>query len=91
MNKKNADEVKDFDIVSVFIYSNLTKDLISELKVKAIITRSTGFDHIDIKSCNEKKIKVYNVPRYGSNTVAEYTFALILALQEKLSKANEQS
>ncbi len=91
LNKKNVGDVKDFDIISIFIYSNITKDLISELKkVKAIITRSTGFDHIDIKSCNEKNIKVYNVPRYGSNTVAEYTFALMLSLTRKIVKSNER-
>jgi D-lactate dehydrogenase len=90
LNKSNAEKVKDFDLISVFIYSNIDKNVISHLKVKAIITRSTGFDHIDIKACNEKKIKVYNVPRYGSNTVAEYTFALMLALTRKIVKANER-
>ena len=90
LNKKNVEKVKDFDIISIFIYSNIDKEIISHLKAKAIITRSTGFDHIDIKSCNEKKIKVYNIPRYGSNTVAEYTFALILALTRKIVKANEK-
>jgi D-lactate dehydrogenase len=90
LSKKNADKIKDFDIVSVFIYSNIDKEVISRLNVKAIITRSTGFDHIDIKACNEKGIRVYNVPRYGSNTVAEYTFALMLALTRKIVKANER-
>lgn len=90
LNKKNANKIKDFDLVSVFIYSDINKDVISHLSTKAIITRSTGFDHIDLKACNEKKIKVYNVPRYGSNTVAEYAFALILALTRKIVKANEK-
>ena len=90
LNEKNLNSVKDFDIISVFIYSNINKNIISHLKAKAIITRSTGFDHIDVKACNERKIKVYNVPRYGSSTVAEYTFALILALTRKIVKANER-
>jgi len=91
LNKSSAEKIKDFDIISVFIYSNIDKVIISKLKnAKAIITRSTGFDHIDIKECNEKRIKVYNVPRYGSNTVAEYTFALMLALTRKIVKANER-
>jgi D-lactate dehydrogenase len=90
LNKKNVDKIKNFDIVSIFIYSNIDKDLISHLKIKAIITRSTGFDHVDIQSCNERKICVYNVPRYGSNTVAEYTFALMLALTRKIVKSNER-
>ncbi len=68
----------------------MTADIVSKLNAKAIITRSTGFDHIDIKACNEKKIKVYNIPRYGSNTVAEFTFALLLSLTRKIVKANER-
>jgi D-lactate dehydrogenase len=91
LNEKNIDQVKDFNIISVFIYSNINKNLISKLKrVKAIITRSTGFDHIDVKICNKNNICVYNIPRYGSNTVAEYTFALLLALSRKIIKSNER-
>jgi len=91
LNEKNIDQVKDFDIISIFIYSNINENLIPKLKkVKAIITRSTGFDHIDVKICNKNNICVYNVPRYGSNTVAEYTFALILALTRKIVKSNER-
>ncbi|MFZ1970590.1 MAG: NAD(P)-dependent oxidoreductase [Candidatus Nanoarchaeia archaeon] len=91
LNKDNVDRVKDFDIISVFIYSGIDKTLIPRLrKVKAIITRSTGFDHIDLKTCSTSKIKVYNIPRYGSNTVAEFTFALILSLTRKIIKSNER-
>jgi D-lactate dehydrogenase len=35
----------------------------------------------------EKGISVCNVPYYGENTVAEHTFALILALSRNLHKA----
>jgi D-lactate dehydrogenase len=91
LDKFDINKAKDFDIISVFIYSNVTKEIVSKLKnVKAIITRSTGFDHIDVKACNDKNIKVCNIPRYGSNTVAEYTFALLLSLTRKIVKANER-
>jgi D-lactate dehydrogenase len=91
LNKSNVEKVKDFDIISIFIYSKIDKDLISKLKkVKSIITRSTGFDHIDIRACNTHHIKVYNIPRYGSNTVAEFTFALMLAITRKIVKSNER-
>jgi len=52
---------------------------------------STGFDHIDLKECKAKNIKVSNVPFYGENTVAEHTFALILALAWKLPASIERS
>ena len=75
-------------VVSVFIYSRLTRSLINRLRsVRLIATRSTGFDHIDLPACRAKKIAVANVPSYGENTVAEHTFALILALSRNVHKA----
>jgi D-lactate dehydrogenase len=92
LNPKNVQEVSDFDIISVFIYSNVDKQVLSKLSnLKLIATRSTGFDHIDIKKCNEKNIVVSNVPSYGENTVAEHAFALILALSRNVCKAAERT
>ncbi len=84
----NVDEIKDVDIVSVFVYSDLTKAVLDKLKnLKLVTTRSTGFDHIDVKCLKKRKIMVNNVPFYGENTVAEHTFALILALSRNVHKA----
>jgi D-lactate dehydrogenase len=74
--------------ICVFIYSHLTSDILKKLpELKVIATRSTGFDHIDIDFCKKRKISVVNVPFYGENTVAEHTFALILALSRNVHKA----
>lgn len=84
--------IKDYPIISPFIYSKFTREVFNFLpKVKLISTRSTGFDHIDISEAKNKKIKVCNVPYYGENTVAEHTFALILALSRKLCLSWERS
>lgn len=56
--------------------------------LKFIATRSTGFDHIDTEYAATKGIKVSNVPAYGSHTVAEYAFGLILNLSRKIIQAN---
>jgi len=88
----NPNKIKDVDIVSVFIYSKINKKILSKLKnLKLIATRSTGFDHIDLKECKKRKIVVCNVPTYGENTVAEHTFALILNLTRKIHKAWERT
>jgi D-lactate dehydrogenase len=56
LSLKNAPTVEDFDIISVFIYSKIDKQVIRKLrKLKLIATRSTGFDHIDLKECQKKK------------------------------------
>lgn len=84
INDDNDPEL-DADIISVFIYSKLSSDLIAEFKnLKLISTRSTGYDHIDIEFAKKKGIQVCNVPNYGDITVAEYTIALILSLLRKL-------
>ncbi|MCX7798216.1 MAG: hydroxyacid dehydrogenase [Melioribacter sp.] len=80
--------LKDIDVLSVFIYDKVDKNVIDKAKnLKLIATRSTGFNHIDIEYAKKKKISVCNVPYYGENTVAEHTFALILALSRNLHKA----
>lgn len=88
VNDENSGLVKDADIISPFIYSEITGKVIKGAKkLKLIATRSTGFNHIDIQAAKEKNVSVSNVPYYGENTVAEHTFALILALSRNLHKA----
>lgn len=88
LTKNSIKNIKDYDILSVFIYSKINKEILDQLhKLKLITTRSTGFDHIDLKECKKRKIKVTNVPTYGENTVAEHTFALILAISRKISES----
>lgn len=91
--KETADlvleEIKDSDILSTFINSRISKDIIDSFpSLKFITTRSTGFDHIDIEYARSKNIPVSNVPTYGENTVAEHAFALILSLSRNLKKAH---
>jgi D-lactate dehydrogenase len=83
---------QDANIISIFIYSELKKELLEKLpNLKFIATRSTGYDHIDLDYCKEKGITVSNVPTYGAHTVAEHTFALILAISRKLIPSVEQA
>ena len=88
LSLEKSPEIKDFDAVSVFIYSKIDEQIIGEIpNLKFISTRSTGFDHIDMETSKKKGITVCNVPSYGENTVAEHTFALILSLSRHLCKA----
>jgi D-lactate dehydrogenase len=88
LSMENVSEAEDCEVVSVFIYSKMDCRMLSALpKLKLIATRSTGFDHIDVRECDRKDVTVCNVPFYGENTVAEHTFALILSLSRNLRKA----
>jgi D-lactate dehydrogenase len=82
----------DADVLSVFIHSQVTRDKLDRMpNLRFIATRSTGYDHIDLEACNQRGIPVSNVPRYGENTVAEHTFALILSLSRKIHKAYQRT
>lgn len=88
LSLENAYKVKQVQVISIFIYTHITKALLAKMpKLKMITTRSTGFDHIDLAACAKKKICVCNVPTYGENTVAEHAFALMLALSRNVHKA----
>jgi D-lactate dehydrogenase len=92
LTEENVSDFADTEIASCFIYSNFSKGIIEKLpNLKLIATRSTGFDHIDVSFCHQKNITVCNVPEYGSRTVAEHTFALILTLTRKIYQSINQA
>lgn len=91
LNEDSVHLAKDAEIVSVFINSELKKEIIDSLpNLKFVCTRSTGFDHIDVSYCATKGINVSNVPAYGSRTVAEFAFALLVNLSRKIFNATRQ-
>lgn len=78
-------EYKDSDVISTFIYSKVFEEILEQLpNIKLITTRSTGMDHINVEYCKSRNIAVKNVPLYGENTVAEHTFALLLAISRRI-------
>lgn len=82
----------DAEILSVFAFSQVKKEILEKFpNLKLITTRSTGFDHIDLEYCKSQEIKVSNVPAYGVHSVAEHTFALILALSQKIVPSIERT
>jgi len=84
--------LEDVEIVSVFVHSRINPAIIEGLSnLKLIATRSTGFDHINVPACESRGIPVSIVPTYGENTVAEHTFALILALSRNIHKAYKRT
>jgi D-lactate dehydrogenase len=74
--------------LSMFIHSRVDAATLERFPaLRGVATRSTGFDHIDLAACAARDIQVSTVPRYGENTVAEHTFALILDLSRNVHKA----
>ena len=92
LEEATAVKFQDAEAISIFIYSEVSKGILDKLpNLKFIATRSMGFDHIDLAACKEKGIIVSNVPTYGAHTVAEHTFALMLAVSRKLIPSVERA
>ena len=78
----------EIECLSIFIASRINDEVLNDRPhLKFIATRSTGVDHIDLDSCRKHGVTVSFVPSYGENTVAEHTFALLLAISRKIRHA----
>ncbi len=75
----------DAEIISVFLSSPVTAEMMDAMpRLTLICCRSIETSNVDLAAAAERNITVVNVPTYGGPSVAEYTFALLLALQRRL-------
>lgn len=83
-----SEDMKDATVISCFTFSRVSADVLRKFpKLKLIALRSVGFNHIDIDYCKEHNIEVVNSLGYGSTTVAEFTFALIMDVLRRVSRS----
>jgi D-lactate dehydrogenase len=85
LDVKNLPSTRDFEIISIFTGSKIDKEILAQFpNLKMIASRTTGVDHIDQEAAKASNVLVKNVPTYGENTVAEFSFALLLSLSRKI-------
>ena len=78
------ERVKDADII-IANKSPLNEETLKDApNVKLICEFATGFDNCDLAYCKSRGIQVRNVVDYCTGMVAQHTFALALALSQKL-------
>lgn len=88
-NKDTIGLAKGYDAICIFVNDYVDADMIEELyqmKVRAILLRSAGFNHVDVKAA-EDKIAVLRVPSYSPEAVAEFAMALLLTVNRHTHKA----
>lgn len=80
-----AERITDSDVLVLNKIKLNGENLSGAKNLKLICVAATGFDNIDTAFCNEHGIAVCNVPDYSSNSVAQLTLAMVLALSVHLS------
>lgn len=80
---------QNFDAVCIFVNDYVNDKMIDalyEMKVKAILLRSAGFNHVDVKAA-EDKIVVLRVPSYSPEAVAEFAIGMIMTVNRHIHRA----
>jgi len=81
---------KSVEGLCIFIDSPITVEILDRFPhLKFIVTRSSGFDHINLIETQKRTIIVSSVPAYGKYAVAEYTIGLLLALARNICNGRE--
>ena len=88
-NQETVFMARGYDAICIFVNDHVNADMIEELyemKVKAILLRSAGFNHVDVKAA-ENKITILRVPSYSPEAVAEFAMAMLLTINRMTHKA----
>lgn len=93
LTSKTAMLAMGFDAISIFSADIASSQVLERLKgfgINYIALRSTGHDNVNLATAKKLGIKVANAAGYSPNAIAEHAVSLLLALNRKLIRANEQ-
>jgi len=70
--------------------TELSAQILQQLtKTRYIGVLATGYDVVDLQAARERNIPVTNIPTYGTDSVAQFTFALLLELCHHVATHHE--
>lgn len=79
-----AEAVREADVVLVRESPVSRHSIAAMTRCRAIIRYGIGVDNIDQAAATERRIRVANVPDYGTDEVSSHTVALALAVSRRL-------
>jgi len=72
-------------------FGKITQEVLDDCpRLRLIVNRATGYDHIDLEACRARGVVVCNVPDYGAHMIAEHAFGLMLAVARNVCRGNER-
>ena len=75
---QTAERLKDAEIVMTN-KTPITAELLAACPtIRLVCVLATGYNVVDCAACRQRNIPVCNVPDYGTNAVAQFTFSLLL-------------
>src|SRR3989344_726519 len=77
-----------YDGVFCLLTDKIDKDVFEAAgsQCKIFANMAVGFDNVDVSAAKEKGIMITNTPGVLTDTVAEHTFALLLAIAHRISE-----
>lgn len=90
LNEKTAELAVNYDAVCIFVNDNANAIVVkklAELGVKIIALRCAGFNNVDLEVATNMGIKVYRVPAYSPESVAEHAATLLMSVNRRIHKA----
>lgn len=83
-NDKKVERIGDAEIV-LTNKTSLNKQVIDAApKLKYIGVLATGFNVVDLSAAMDNNVVVTNIPSYGTDAVAQHTFALLLEITNQV-------
>ncbi len=80
--------IKGVDALVIRSSTKVTPELLEHAdKLKVVGRAGTGLDNVDIPACNKKGVVVMNTPGGNTNSAAEHTIAMMLALSRHIPQA----
>ncbi|MFT3973643.1 MAG: 2-hydroxyacid dehydrogenase [Amaricoccus sp.] len=90
LDAATAPLAEGFEAVCVFVNDRLDAEVIAILAaggVRVVALRCAGFNNVDIAAAARLGVVVVRVPAYSPHAVAEFTVAMLLALDRNIPRA----
>ena len=88
---EKIERAKDADIILINKVQMDAETLAQLPKLKYIGIQATGYNVVDIEAAKRQGIVVTNIPAYSTDSVAQMTFALILAITNRVEHYTQEN